>query len=242
MADDPAFLFYPGDYLRDTQCLSEKTQAAYDRIMCEHMRNICISQQQLNFFTKRLSDDEKNELLHILKKITGGFQIQWVAESICKRKSYSESRAKNRKGKSKNISSTYDNHMENEIVNENINENSFEKGAGETFVDEKFLLPEMLKEWKKVFKNYPDKKESDYPALLSIAQFIADKEKIDCDIGLMPKFRVFISAVNANDFYRDKSLQTIGRKIQDIVIKSINGTKKTNTGSNTTHELAYDKP
>ncbi len=134
MSEDPAFLFYPGDYLRDTQCLSEKTQAAYDRIMCEHMRNICISQQQLNFFTKRLSDDEKNELLHILKKITGGFQIQWVAESICKRKSYSESRAKNRKGKSKNISSTYDNHMEIENVIENENINSIEKSEKLFFI------------------------------------------------------------------------------------------------------------
>ena len=58
---DPEFLFYPGDYLTDTQCLSEKTQVAYDRIMCEHMRNICISQKQLKFFTKRLSPDETEE-------------------------------------------------------------------------------------------------------------------------------------------------------------------------------------
>ena len=29
MAKDPAFLFYPGDYLRDTQCLSSNAQASY---------------------------------------------------------------------------------------------------------------------------------------------------------------------------------------------------------------------
>ena len=76
---DPAFLFYPGDYLRDTQCLSEKSQVAYDRIMCEHMRNICISQQQLNFFTKRLSDEEKDELLFLLNKTNDGFQyLGWL--------------------------------------------------------------------------------------------------------------------------------------------------------------------
>ncbi|MCH7724603.1 MAG: conserved phage C-terminal domain-containing protein [Bacteroidetes bacterium] len=117
---DPAFLFYPGDYLRDTQCLSEKTQVAYDRIMCEHMRNICISQKQLNFFTKRLSEDEKEELKMILKKINSGYQIEWVAESIEKRRTYSESRRKNRTGKKRNISKTYDPHMENE--SENVNE------------------------------------------------------------------------------------------------------------------------
>ena len=121
MAKDPAFLFYPGDYLRDTQTLSEKTQVAYDRIMCEHMRNICITQQQLKFFTKRLNSDEIEELMFTLKKVNGGFQIEWVAESIEKRRSYSESRRENRKGKSKKDMLTYDKHMENENEDENTN-------------------------------------------------------------------------------------------------------------------------
>lgn len=124
MSKDPAFLFYPGDYLRDTQTLSEKAQVAYDRIMCEHMRNICITQQQLNFFTKRLNNEEKEEIIFLLKKIDGGFCIEWVADSIVQRRKYSESRRKNRKGKTTkkedNISSTYDPHMEN--VNAIVNE------------------------------------------------------------------------------------------------------------------------
>ena len=99
MGKDPAFLFYPGDYLRDTQCLSEKTQVAYDRIICEHMRNICITQQQLNFFAKRLSEEEMKELLMVLDKKDEGYQVRWVAESISKRMAYSESRRKNRQTK-----------------------------------------------------------------------------------------------------------------------------------------------
>lgn len=119
MAKDPAFLFYPGDYLRDTQCLSEAAQVAYDRIMCEHMRNICISQAQLDFFTKRLTADQKSEVEMVLKKVDGGYQITWVAESITKRRDYSESRRNNR-SKTKKTSSSYVSHMENEneIVNE----------------------------------------------------------------------------------------------------------------------------
>ncbi len=125
----PAFLFYPGDYLRDTQCLSEICQVAYDRIMCEHMRNICISKTQLNFFTKRLNDEEKKELIFLLKEIPGGYQIEWVADSIAKRQAYSESRRNNKVGKlgkkPKNISSLYVTHMENENENENedVNKN-----------------------------------------------------------------------------------------------------------------------
>jgi|688.fasta_scaffold707585_1 hypothetical protein len=117
MAKDPAFLFYPGDYLRDTQCLSEQAQTAYDRIMCEHMRNICISQEQLNFFTKRLTPDQKSEVLMVLTKVSGGYQIAWVAESIEKRRNYSDSRRKNRKSKPKK-KETYVPHMENENENE----------------------------------------------------------------------------------------------------------------------------
>ena len=120
MGKDFAFMFYPGDYLRDTQCLSERTQVSYDRIMCEHMRNICISQAQLNFFTKRLNEEEKQELKMVLTKVDGGFQIDWVVKSILKRLNYSESRSKNRLSKKKNISKTYDIDMENENRIDNI--------------------------------------------------------------------------------------------------------------------------
>ena len=124
MAKDPAFLFYPGDYLRDTQTLSEKAQVAYDRIMCEHMRYICISQAQLKFFTKRLNEDELEELMFVLVQVDGGYQIEWVADSINKRKAYSESRRNNRTGKKKknstNTSTSYDNHMEIENEIENV--------------------------------------------------------------------------------------------------------------------------
>lgn len=121
MANDPAFLFYPGDYLRDTQCLSEPSQVAYDRIMCEHMRNICISRSQLKFFTKRLNDEQREELLMVLTENKDGYFISWVVDSIEKRRSYSESRRNNRKGAVKKdvkkediTSSTYDKHMDNE--------------------------------------------------------------------------------------------------------------------------------
>ncbi len=123
MAKDPAFLFYPGDYLRDTQTFSPNTQVAYDRIMCEHMRNICISKMQLKFFIKRLTDDEKEELMMVLTHVKGGYQIDWVSESIEKRRAYSNSRRKNRQKHDLTYDKdmkTYDKHMENENENENV--------------------------------------------------------------------------------------------------------------------------
>lgn len=107
-----AFLFYPGDYLRDTQCLSEQAQVAYDRIMCEHMRNICITPQQLKFFTKKLSPEQVDELKMVLTEENGNFFILWVVQSINKRKGFVESRRSNRAGKTKNTSLSYDEHKE----------------------------------------------------------------------------------------------------------------------------------
>jgi hypothetical protein len=163
MSNDPAFLFYPGDYLRDTQCLTEQAQVAYDRIMCEHMRNICISQTTLKFLTKRLDELEREQIMEILDEVDGGFAIPWVRESIIKRREYSESRRNNRKGKenptpknSKKISLSYDAHMENENedVNENVNNNK--KVWFEDFwnrFDKKTEKPDAIREWLKLTDN-----------------------------------------------------------------------------------------
>lgn len=162
---DPAFLFYPGDYLRDIQCLTEPVQVVYDRIMCEHMRNICITHVQLNFFTKSLSGSEIEQLKQVLKETPEGFQIEWIAESISKRRAYSESRRKNRKSKTtnsdsntNNISSTYDKHMENEIEIEDVN--VIEKGKEGMGEKPTVLLPytsaEFATQWQ-LWKNYRHK-------------------------------------------------------------------------------------
>jgi len=230
MAKDPAFLFYPGDYLKDTQCLSEKSQVAYDRIMCEHMRNICITQQQLNFFTKRLSDEEKKEILFILKKIEGGFQIEWVAESICKRKDYSKSRAENRKGKSKNISSSYDPHMEN------ANENAIKDE--DVFKNEKsvFLIPEMFKVFKENNPKYIGSISRDFKPLLSIASFFCEAGNLtgSPDINANEILKVWepvTKAISNDQFYKDKSLSTISNQIQTIIQTAQNGHSTTKTGN-----------
>jgi len=119
MSKDPAFLFYPGDYLRDTQCMSAEQQVAYDRMICEHMRNICISKTMLNFFTKKLNEEDKQYLIELLKKVNGGYQIEWVALSIEKRRAYSESRRKNKEGTHDTHMLSCDTHMENENEDEN---------------------------------------------------------------------------------------------------------------------------
>jgi len=192
MAKDPAFLFYPGDYLRDTQTLSEKSQVAYDRIMCEHMRNICISKQQLKFFTKKLNEDELDELMFVLKEIEQGFQIEWVAESIEKRKVYSDSRRKNREGKSNKHMLTYDSHMENENENENENVNKKEsknKNENKNEIIYPFNSEKFLKYWA-IWKKYKNDEhkfkyksyESEQAALKKLGDLSNQNEQNAIDI------------------------------------------------------------
>lgn len=97
------------------------------------------------------------------------------------------------------------------------------EGEKKVFSQEKFLVPEMMKEWKKVFKNYPDKKDYDFPALLKIAQFIAEKQGIDCDIGLMPLFKQLSEYISRHDFYKNYSLMQVSKHIQNIVNSINNG-------------------
>ena len=194
MAKDPAFLFYPGDYLRDTQTLSENAQVSYDRIMCEHMRNICITQQQLKFFTKRLTEDEVDELMFTLTKINGGYQIEWVAESISKRKAYSESRRKNRLKKDTNISLSYDEHMENEnvyVIN-NINN----KGIAKNILDLSVQIHNLNDDEKK------DRGQAFYKTMVndkSWQDLIKMSNKLTADYKLELKIASFIQEIVAGD-------------------------------------------
>jgi hypothetical protein len=212
MAEDPGFIFYPGDYLRDTQCLSEKTQVSYDRIMCEHMRNICISPAQLHFFTKKLNDEEKQELMMLLIEINQGYQIKWVADSINKRRAYSESRSKNRSSKFKkdmnNICSTHIRHMDNE----NENENEIKKENVSIFETSLFLsineIFNKLIETEQFRLFYEKAGLNDFQGQKELKEFI-EARRIAGDSVINPKdfWQHFI-----NTYKKNKSKQTFDHK------------------------------
>jgi hypothetical protein len=257
MAKDPAFLFYPGDYLKDTQCLSEKAQVAYDRIMCEHMRNISehminigVSKERLNFFTKRLNDDEKSELMHTLVKIPTGFHISWVAESICKRKSYSNSRSNNRTKNKNNISTSYDNHMENaneyvyitNTLHYNILVPLLKNFPNPQEEKQMFymLIPEMMAAWKKQKPGYFENIDIDYPALLTIAYKICSLMKWQKSHAVdhkkakvLEKWGIMVDFISAHKFFKELTLNTISndKNWQNVVNALMEQQKQTKQGT-----------
>jgi uncharacterized protein YdaU (DUF1376 family) len=127
MAKDPAFLFYYQDFFTGISDLSNEEAGAYIRCLCmqaskgglteKHMKIICISNDVHNTIKTKFIFDENDGL----------YKNERLVLEIKKRKEYSESRSKNRKGATKNskktidnISKTYVQHMENENENENV--------------------------------------------------------------------------------------------------------------------------
>ena len=127
---DPAFLFYPSDFLTGTMFMTDEQVGIYIRLLCsqhqigrlseKHMLKICNSYDK-DIYSKFDIDED------------GLYYNERLENEINKRHKYCESRRNNRSGKKKqsddikNICPTYQKtyvpHMENENININDNLN-----------------------------------------------------------------------------------------------------------------------
>ena len=115
---DPAFLFYPSDFLTGTIFMSDIQLGKYIKLLCVQHQKGHLSEKDMLNICKRYDKD-------IFEKFTkdndGKYYNIRLEKEIAKRRDYSKSRANNRKNKItfENICFSYVKHMENE--NENIN-------------------------------------------------------------------------------------------------------------------------
>lgn len=134
MAKDPAFLFYPNDFLSGTQFMSDEQVGKYMRVLMAQHQHGHLTEKQVIFITKSYDDDI---FLKLKKDEVGLYFNKRLEEEMVKRKNYTESRSKNKAGKVKEkiISKSCDFDMENENINENRNLNSSIK-SDENFKNE----------------------------------------------------------------------------------------------------------
>ena len=108
--------------------MSDEQVGKYIRLMClQHMKGE-LTEKDMLFICKTYDEDIWNKFE---RTAAGTFFNSRLQDVIEKRKQYSESRRKNRAGKTKdmkNTSITYDNHMGNGNGNENVKEKK--GGAG----------------------------------------------------------------------------------------------------------------
>lgn len=159
MAKDPAFLFYPNDWIGGTMGMTFEEKGAYVELlmlqfnrghMTKHMIGQTIGHLWVNIEVKFRMDKEGlwfNERLDLEKE---------------KRKNYSKSRRNNLLGKNQHKKEV--GHMTSHMENENIN--TLNVG----------IAPEMFKIFKKHHSKYPPDKEKDFTACLSMAYKIAENK------------------------------------------------------------------
>ena len=134
MAKDPAFLFYSADFIVGTYEMTDEQVGRYIRLMClQHQKGHLSESVVLSV----MGGEIDREVIGKLKRDDDGlYYNERLDEETSKRRKYSESRAKNRKGGAvskshdnhmSNICNSYDEHMVNENENENVNVNETDK-------------------------------------------------------------------------------------------------------------------
>lgn len=135
MAKDPAFLFYPGDWLGGTMLLTRHQKGCYIDLLMAQFNHGPLSLEQI----KALLGQDQAVWTVLQEKFTmdnnGRFFNEKLATEIEKRKKFTESRSNNKSGRKKSYDKSHDLnviiHMENE--NENGNVNGIKGGLGENY-------------------------------------------------------------------------------------------------------------
>lgn len=168
MAKDPAFLFYSNDFSIGTQFMNDDQVGKYVRLLLAQHQHGHLTEKQVLFICKSYDFD----IISKFKKDAENCYFNERLEiEINRRKAYSESRGKNKKGKNKatdkdlpkqNPLKSYDNHMEteNEIENKDIIN---KKGVKNKKIDKKPEIdlsefpPEFISIWN-MWKTYKKEK------------------------------------------------------------------------------------
>jgi len=125
---DPAFLFYPSDFLTGTMFMSDEQVGKYIRLLCVQHQYGTIDENHMKIICK---SHDKDIISKFQKDGSGNYFNQRLKDEIDKRKRYCESRSANKLGKKKsknhmkNISKSYEDHMGNININKDIDFNVF---------------------------------------------------------------------------------------------------------------------
>ena len=145
MGKDPAFLFYPGDYLGGTMGYTHVLHGAYILSLIYQFQNGHFTEEEI---LPIAGESWKVIKRKFLTDEVGLYYNQRLDIEIKKRKEYSLSRSENQKKRweKKNICNTHVVHMENENRNENRNEDrdvKQEEGSGGKPKKQAFIPPDI---------------------------------------------------------------------------------------------------
>jgi uncharacterized protein YdaU (DUF1376 family) len=149
MAKDPAFLFYPGDWLQGTMGMTFEEQGAYLNLLMFQFNNGKFSKASAKLVLSICSASAFERVLQKFDTDGTFFWKQRLFDEMDKRKRFTESRRKNAKGvKNKEFTpkttKAYAKHMENENEDVIENENTIELILKNSF-DEIYMEQQKMK-------------------------------------------------------------------------------------------------
>lgn len=158
MSKNPAFLFYPGDWLAGTMFMSIEEKGAYITLLCAQFEHGPLSEEKiLQIITLQLWEN----IRHKFKKNSKGFYNKRLQFEQEKREKYTKSRGNNRR----NISNSYENDKQDtssshdiDVENENENENKDDNTVDSNKEESKDFDDLYKKDFERARKLYPGSK------------------------------------------------------------------------------------
>jgi len=214
MSKDPAFLFYPNDYIGGTMGMTFEEKGAYiELLMTQFNRGHMTSQviaQVVGQLWDKIHDKFKTD-------INGLYYNERLEFEIERRKTFVQSRYNNISGKNqyskkqKNIKGHKGGHMTNHMENENENENN--KSINPASKNDFIIFWDKYHETTKLLKSDKDAAEKYWNKLKATEQQKA-LENIKLYFDSLPdkkyckKARTYLADKNFNDEFNGKIVQT----------------------------------
>jgi uncharacterized protein YdaU (DUF1376 family) len=240
MAKDPAFLFYPGDWLGGTLTFSRSHKGAYMDLLMVQFNSGHMALQDVQTVLGE-TDFSKMWEQKLKAKFTedaqGKFYNEKLENEILKRKNYTNSRRKNlnseahkEQHKGTYIKTHMESHMQQHMENENENENENINGSEKPKTDWNKLAPRMLNLHIGKNPGYMTDKKKDFTNLLKIAYFIFEQSGASGSMfehtdEILQAWGAISEYIAKDKFYAQKGLNTISNNIQELANKAIYGDK-----------------
>lgn len=241
MAKDPAFSFYAQDFILDTVQWTRAAKGLHCELLSIAWINGFIEADETGAPVELDPDGLKLWHSRVSKKWVlkdGRLYNNRLEETRESRKKFKDGQAeKGRKSAQRRSTERQPEfNRGSTVVQPEIPVEPFEKEREyeEEYIDEigagKFLVPEMLQVWKKINEDYPEDRQRDSAALLSIAKFLCARGNLrgapeNNGEPVLEAWEQITLVVMADKFYCQKSLSTISNHIQEIIQKALNGDK-----------------
>ena len=217
MAKDPAFLFYTSDFSTGTQFFSDEQVGKYVRLLLAQHQIGHLHEKHMLQICKWYDEDVFGKFVKDEKGLYYNIRLE---NEVIKRKAYSDSRSKNSKKKH-----TYDKHTENEDII-SIEANTEYSILLKKENEEKMVVIEMVKVWKKHNPNYLEDKEYDYTACLQMAYKIAkvkgwkEADVIDFkELEVIESWKKIMAFIVTDGFLKNLPLKNLNNQFQMVVQK-----------------------